>query len=516
MLYFLFTAPPPPDIGFSYDAKENSRFIRLPEVLEEKSINKVFSVYKGFIYSLNRLEFKSLDGKKIQDIRSVESHIYKKLDYFLNGPTLIQTIINVVLFIISIGFYNPFKIMERKEEEFAEGLNASDVKDLHSRFEDHFQNNIQQTIHPKAKYVQDTLDKLEEDREDCPDAEFGRLCKKYPCIQEDLFAIKNPYLNPYLNPYPLKLSAKQQLAFAKAIELREELKDTHYVFTHGQNTRMLLVNMLARKLKRKYEPNQCEYFQVLRHDVYTRKVPEERNVKWYKTMLSPYSKIWYNPKKTYKDDAHYRELLCCDALLKSTVPYSSALSFLAGSTNLAIRENDQFVDNVLRSIVEQYILNQEVVERFLEEIVLLINRTLEEGKIEGSLYSICIPKELFHEVGYVSKARGVPYNTVPPRCLENLQKGELIKLEDRIPQIRLLTHLLSPEKNIHIIPYYAALSEDIDELEGDFSLLLECALLNFKFIPPKKEKKEDAPFVGEGLYGLVRKATGALGGFVRP
>ena len=138
--------------------------------------------------------------------------------------------------------------------------------------------------------------------------ELSRLSQD-PRIQKSLEKINNS------SPWYYTLNTTQKVAIAQSIELRENLKDTYYVINHGQNNSGIMANILAKKINELFETKKYEYFEVLRHDVFLRDIPENRDVSWYKAIMA------------YDIDHNYRnEIICADRF--STILGSSILALV--------------------------------------------------------------------------------------------------------------------------------------------------------------------------------------------
>lgn len=285
--------------------------------------------------------------------------------------------------------------------------------------------------------------------------------------------------------YP-QLTDGQKVAIAQTFELQTCLEDTHYVLNHGQSSGNFLLNVTVKKIKELIESKKYTYFTPLRHEIFLENFSKERDVLWYRKELS----------KNGTSDAQYRaELLSCDINLESTDLYESALFFFLDNSNMALRLAETLIPDVIKNYISDDVVSSKIANEILD---------LSKDMSGGVLHSICIPKDRFSDIGYLSNFGGSP--VFPFTNLHNIftvvvqaEKSPLLSLIDRVDswldyfqittwldhyqlsaqrvemdkaqnerdvyQVRLLTSQLTPENNIFILSHSAA-SEELLRIES--------------------------------------------------
>lgn len=284
--------------------------------------------------------------------------------------------------------------------------------------------------------------------------------------------IKNS-LEKIVKSYSQSLSTAEKVAIAQSIELRENLKNEYYVINHGQDATWLIVNILAKKVSELFEGKKYGYFEVLRHDVFLERIPEDRDVNWYKQIM----------KKTTDMDFHV-ELLSGDICFENSQHMESAIIFFAGNQSfdsynwtVSVLNGVKFDPPVVvnRQFERVQIMIEKIAKRYFPtnpELIQSISQTLmtaSQGLAGGTLYSICVPKIKFDSVGYVARAFGSSagmYTSDELDYLQDVTNGEL--------QVRLLTSKLSSEDGIFIVPHSTVSIEQLSKINS----IVENCLLN--------------------------------------
>lgn len=242
-----------------------------------------------------------------------------------------------------------------------------------------------------------------------------------------------------------ELSLEAQITVARSIELLEAIKGDYFVFNHGVSRATFLLHMLTTKLyQSKYPENNFLY---LRHQCFLDDIPSDHDVKWYLK----------NHKKVKAFDHHFfNELMSVDAYLENETCMESAISLLEYGVNICINQSE-VMEDVVKRIFSQYTQDELKIEQFTRRFFSIMDNTY---RTQGMLYSICVPKERFHHMGYLSRRYGHAHHYLSSYHITVMQEGysqrEKVKklLEKRdVPQIRLLPHKLKPEEGVFIIPH---------------------------------------------------------------
>jgi hypothetical protein len=299
-----------------------------------------------------------------------------------------------------------------------------------------------------VKSIEDKIEKILSKRLSSPDLELSRL-KSNERIKKSLEKISNRYQ---------KLDIAQEIAIAQSIELREKLKEKYFVINHGQNNSGIIVNILAKKTAELFDLQKYKRFYPLRHNIFFRNT-EELDV-------NQLHKVNY---RKYKD-----QILCGDIYLESTFPYESAIYFFEGSAKNVAANDENFTKNIISKILQKYISDIELAEKTTKELDDL-GRSLQGG----TLYSICIPKEKFHQIGSIVYVglNGIPFDKASLNDLDLWQDGSCKFFTDITykvkPQVRLLTSKLTPENGVFIIPHSNLSTEKLSEVEDKVEKLLK-------------------------------------------
>jgi hypothetical protein len=236
----------------------------------------------------------------------------------------------------------------------------------------------------------------------------------------------------------------------------------------------MLVNIVARKLKQEFEPTRYESFEPLRHDTALRHIQEDTNtIAWYQNRIS---------QGVYNDHHLRRELICGDCVLESTTSAESAIDFFAGNKNIAKWDNPSLVNNLLFTIIWDYIPNQEVASKLSGDLAKLLYRC----PPGGNLYSICVPKGKFNESCYFSKPYGIPLKN-QEELRGNIDKMQSGEDPSGYPQVRVLSHKIRAEDGYHVILNSTFTNDQLLKIEDEISLCIQAALTGYRVQPnPKK------------------------------
>lgn len=256
-------------------------------------------------------------------------------------------------------------------------------------------------------------------------------------------------------------SRVQKIAFGRSLELQEALKDTHFVINHGQSNAGLPIHVVAKKTRELFEGKKYQHFEVLRHPVFLEHLQERSdNVHWFK-------------KKMYddRDDNYRNELICGDVFLENSDRLESSVDFFVREKSMSFSHNPDLVRAIIEGILKKY--------PSIQKRARTVSDTISQETLPGSsLYSICIPKEKFSSMGYLSRAWGAPvtqaYNLLD---LELCQEGFVpshLKSFGQSPQVRLLTGRLAPENGVFILHHTTLDAKRLRSLEKK----VESALLS--------------------------------------
>lgn len=293
-----------------------------------------------------------------------------------------------------------------------------------------------------ALAVDATLKLIEQKRLSDPVSELARL-KQNHFVKERLTNINRHYKSSRYQSY--EPSLLHQMAYARSLEIVENVKDSHYVFHHGQaGSSFLVLNSLSKLL---YQAGMKKAFlqfeTVLRHPfVFKHMDPLTHTVDWYSKQIT-WENIRRFSEETSSDHAHANVLVSADACLVSTDLGESALYYFQSG---AIRKN-QWIQQAIHAMDDNYFLDPSYRQPFLRAFEKLSSEVASQG--HGALYSICIPKKDFSRYGYISEPFGVCANLDYPKIHSLLTKlqNETMPIEEyrshagiAFYQVRLLAH----------------------------------------------------------------------------
>lgn len=445
----------PTVISYRSCKDHSSHFLNVEEIIKSRNLGKISQIYEDIFLSVTAYELdhadslKKVEGLLYDRIFSLQMEEKKNLKNKLTGWK------SILLGFLTLGI-RPLVIIF-KREQIASDIDEFDV--YHKKFSKAlFQMNqrvLEKELHPQATFMQE----LKSQRLSQQTEELVRL-KSIPRIATSLEKVSQSR-----NKYR-PLTTSQQVAFGRSLELREKLKETHYVINHGQNLELMALSILTRKLKQEFEPKFYESFEPLRHETSLGHIKEDSHtIAWYQQQLS-------NTRTS--DHEFRRELLCGDCVLESVTLCESALDFFSGTANIPARGTSSFFYNLLVSVAQDYMTNQTVVAKLCHNLVELMSN--HNG---GNLYSICVPKEKFAESCYFSRAFGRPLENQEDLIgkMEEMQAGDN---PHGYPQIRILTHKIRAEEGFHVILNSTLKDEQLLLIEAKISLCIQAALVGYR------------------------------------
>lgn len=297
--------------------------------------------------------------------------------------------------------------------------------------------------------------------------EFSRL-QSIPRIRESLSRIEeteNYYKREFpFSYYELALDKEKYVSIGRSIELCERLKSSHYVLNHAACGKASIINMVARKIDETANGRSYKHFEPLRHETFLKDIPENRDVSWYKTELRKAG------DKGSKVDFDYRnELISADIFLESIRTQCSAIDLFARGKNFCTNL-DGFSEHAIENIMGYYSNDKRLIQDICKKVMSL------QHVIPDVLYSICVPKESFSSMAYLSWIGGRPAEgEYLIDDLDSWQNGK-VKNNEHPPQIRLLTKGLSPKNGVLIIPHSSMNSAEQQELEFKLGKYIKCLL----------------------------------------
>lgn len=441
----------PTIISYRSQTDQTAHFLNVDDLLKSGDYEKIITIYNDIYYAVTTYEPDHVDS-----LSKVEQKLYdhivvlkENLEKENKGENKGWKAIGLGL--LTFGIRPLVLFVKKKEME----KRMEQIDRIHSKFLNSLDQMrcriLEKELHPKPEAIK-------------------KLEKRYlPGLEDELFRLKSiPRVAKSLENVnkKKKLSEKHQVALGRSLELREELKDTHYIINHGQNVELMVVNMVARKLKQEFEPQTYESFEPLRHNTALRHIREDTHtVAWYQNQIS---------SGKYNDHGLRRELICGDCVLESATTAESAIDFFAGRTNIAARDNPSLINNLLLTIIQDYIPNTKVAHELCSSLVKL----LDNNPHEGNLYSICIPKEKFDESCYFSKPYGIPLRDQQSLrvSLEEMQSGEN---PCGYPQIRILSHKIRAQDGYHVILNSTFTTNLFLKIDYAVSCSIQAALLGY-------------------------------------
>lgn len=446
-------------VSYRKPSSSVSRFINITELLTSDDYVKIYKVYKSIQISVTVY---ASDKKALKKIKTIELQIYNHLEHLNEEQSKLKLIPSTILTCGIVPFVRS-EIATQREEK---------LHHRHQAFLDSVKK-LKESFAPKnSQWISDKIEPLLKLRLEDLEEELKRL-KQNPRIARSFKKVERSCR--HLENSTFKLSNSDLIALGHTLEVREALKETHFVINHAQGFEALLLNLTTKMLMKRFNPENFGDYESLRDDVFVNDL--DRSVDWYRKKLN--EQVGYKAY-TYHD-GDFPELISGDCYFESIKHLESALSFLVKNTNEAFKKSKMF-EGLFATILLQYFNDQTVVKQFIEEI----------KKIEpvegGTLYSICVPKEKFREMGYLSHPFGRPVSRkYSNEQIDSLQDGDLKAFpvsEDKkvyqVPQVRLLAHKLSPKEGVLSIPHTAISPEDLKRVENEIELIIQRALLGFR------------------------------------
>lgn len=327
-----------------------------------------------------------------------------------------------------------------------------------------------------SSFAEDAVRTLKPDHEDV-DTELSALMEN-PRVCTSVTRVKGTHCWYFSGS---KLSNFHTLGYARSLMLREKLKSRYYVFNHAQVFRTSIINIVAKKLMEIFEQKTFKDFEVLRHDVFLEQIDEKTHtVEWFQKRI----------RGAHEEDDHVHRtaLISADIYLEHIVKLESALSFFSEGHVVGVGIDDRL--NLLSQLTGRYCSNQETAKDLSKDLLYVVDKLLTSVPPEATLYSICVPKEKFQEIGYLSLRLGRPLELpFTPEHMELLQNGERADLlpefspdperfargymDTEIPQVRLLAHKLKPENGVLIIPHYSFSNAKLQMVESKIDELIK-------------------------------------------
>ena len=442
-------------ISYREPGANSSCFLSVNTLLQKESVEQILSVYKNLL-----LHISCFEPSAIESMAAIEKRFYTRL--------------------MELGA-------------------SAEIREIRALFEKQI-THIRQSLLPKEE-VQPikALQELQQRRKSGLHAELKRLIQN-PRIAKVLLPLKASKRHIFESEPKVRLSKRELVAVGQSIELQERLRESHYVFNHGQNGVITLLHMFAKQLKKTFEPAQYAHFEVLRHDVETQ---DASDLQWYITHMGRRAITREDGSKKGLDDwTHAHHLISCDGFLESVEEGESAFYFFVteGQTKDRIKAvralKKMLMDYFPQSHIQALIQKIDAVVSKVENMNIIwqkaeLRRALNQ-KIEtalsdflgfsidflhqrGTIYSICVPKDKFHEMGYISEPFGLSMKEdhFQPGFIDRIQNGEnpnsLVVSSNRrwyeSIQVRLLASKLDPKEGVFIVPFSTIPQKNMDMLE---------------------------------------------------
>lgn len=423
-----------------------SKFINVDRVLNEDSSYKELSrVYKAIQNHVN-----SYESDATEKLRELNENFRKKIIHVVEQDNLLNGWMTIVIILFTLGIY--YLILEkRKSDQLSQSEAIFDSINRHL-------DQMEESLKEKKTHKLEVIEEIKKLRKADKEEELKRL-QADARIEKSLKRIEKSCR---------RLTTEHKIAIGHTLELQNCLKDEYFIINHGQNLDLMMINLVSRILKKHYEAQNYDHFQVLRHDAHLQHIDlDKQDVAWFQSQIG-----------LMKTDHYFRrELICGDIFLESTARWESAIDFFSGRCNIA--KGPGFMKNVLEQIVAYYFPNRETQKMLVQHLLSIAPAGI---RSVGNLYSIAIPKEKFHEMCYLAKPFGYALDSeeYPEKVLEALQSGIILENVKSLPQVRVLSHKLTPENGVYIEASSTLSDDEIQKIEENIELLILRAKMQFK------------------------------------
>lgn len=307
---------------------------------------------------------------------------------------------------------------------------------------------------------------------------------------------------------------EKYMVMGRVLELKEQYKKTHYVFTHGQAPEASVINEFLKTCIRIITPHQYHPYRPTFRLPYT--ITHFQNANEF---IKKYNATASNP--SFKDDGiHSHEIISVDAQFANQAVYESALYFFSKGTNIGFTQSEK-LNNIFKLNFLQFLPVETICANLAEKAVQIALKRKQETKV-GVLYAICIPKAVVDDdqtnFTYASHAYGracaCAKNANRIQTLVNMQNNIETYCDGGYTQYRILTPRLVEEegarcfsvsplskikknyykqqietvvKELQVYSHLYSLIEEIDEQHPDEVLLMQIESL--KDMMPRSEQK---------------------------
>lgn len=233
----------------------------------------------------------------------------------------------------------------------------------------------------------------------------------------------------------------------RALEIKNLYRSTHYVFTHGQAPELSIANLLIEECVRVFTPK-------LSHPLNSPfRLPH--TISYCENTDKFLNKYNIQETSSFTDNANNSEMLAVDAQFWNGESGESALHFFSSGTNINLRKGEPELIKIFKSIFHHYLPNEKICNLFALRGLELAKQIKSDTKL-GSLYVICIPKEVIQDekrnFAYHCHPFGKTchcFNKTRIELLEEMQKDQFVRCKNTyMTQYRLLTSRLTEEKNV--------------------------------------------------------------------
>jgi hypothetical protein len=162
----------------------------------------------------------------------------------------------------------------------------------------------------------------------------------------------------------------------------------------------------------------------------------------------------------YFDHQFSDQLISADCCLENEAKRESALYFFSTGMSMALMKDFGYIPALIQKIVQAYTADPVKQKKIKEQLQNQVINLCKQYSGHATLYSICVPKDKFQTIGYISRDYGHPAaNKYTQEDLKKMQMGVSDKEEKDSegqaikPQVRLLAHQLTPENGVFIVPH---------------------------------------------------------------